>query len=191
MIGAEFNSGAGFHATALVYGECGVLILGPSGSGKSALAMALLARAKRSGVFAALIGDDRAYVQSSRGRLIVSGAIQTAGLIERRATGLLSVAHEPSAVVRLTIELSGRDRTWPRMPDAAPTMSLMGINVPRLMANSSESAADQGFAVADCVERMTLSSSAGKRIPLEQCAAVHKNRKVAASPPRDDERTVD
>ena len=37
---------AGLHATAVVYGEHGVLILGPSGSGKSALALALLAKAR-------------------------------------------------------------------------------------------------------------------------------------------------
>jgi len=174
--------GGGVHATALIYQESGVLIFGPSGSGKSALALALLALAQRNGVFAALIGDDRAYLQCWRGRLIVTGASETAGLIERRTLGLLTVAHEPSAVVRLAVELSGRNRTWPRMPEAALTMSLRGIEMPRVTLQSSESAADQAFAVADCVERMTLSSSAGKRIPLEQCAAVHKNSKVAASP---------
>ena len=114
-----------------------------------------------------------------------------AGLIERRGTGLLSVAHEPSAVVRLAIELSGRNQNWPRMPEAPPTLSLSGINVPRMMINSSESAADQALLVADCVERMSFCSWEGKRIPLEQCAAVHKNRRVAASPPVYDERTVD
>ena len=189
-MGAESTSGAGFHATALVYGESGLLLLGPSGSGKSALALALLALGKRSRVFAALIGDDRAYLRSCHGRLIVSGASQTAGLIERRAIGLLTVAHEPSAIVRLTVELSGRDRNWPRMP-GAESISLVGITVPLVRINSNESAADQSLAVADCVERMTLSSSAGNRIPLEQFAAVHKNRKVAGSPPRDDEPTVD
>ena len=36
---------SGLHATAVIDGESGVLILGPSGSGKSALALALMARA--------------------------------------------------------------------------------------------------------------------------------------------------
>ncbi|HTR77479.1 MAG TPA: hypothetical protein VMH39_05190 [Gemmatimonadaceae bacterium] len=190
-MGAESASGAGVHATALVYGECGLLLFGPSGAGKSALALALLALGERSRVFAALIGDDRAYLRSWRGRLIVSGAPQTAGLIERRAIGLVTVAHEPSAVVRLTVELSGRDRNWPRMPDAESSMSLIGITVPLVRINSNVSAVDQSLAIADCLERMTLSSSGGKRIPLEQCPAVHKNRKVAASPPLNEERTVD
>ena len=191
MSGAEHSPGTSFHATALVYGESGVLIFGPSGSGKSALALALLALAKRSGVFAALVGDDRIYLRPSHGRLIVSGASSIQGLIERRTFGLLTVAPEPTAVVRLLAELSGADRAWPRMPESGFTASLMGIEVSRAALNSSESAADQALAIADCVERMTLSSCAGKRIPLEQCAAVHKNRKVAASPPPDGGQAVD
>src|SRR5579885_12565 len=43
------------HATAAVVGEAGVLIRGPSGSGKSSLAFALIAAAKASGLFARLI----------------------------------------------------------------------------------------------------------------------------------------
>ena len=78
------------HATAVVYGESGVLILGPSGSGKSALALALMARARSVGAFAALIGDDRVYVREAEGgRILVSGAASTAGIIERRTVGLL------------------------------------------------------------------------------------------------------
>ena len=56
---------AGLHATAVIHGESGVLILGPSGSGKSALALALMARASGEGAFGALIGDDRIYVRES------------------------------------------------------------------------------------------------------------------------------
>ena len=53
------SGGTGIHATAIVYGEMGVLILGPSGSGKSALALALLARAHDAAAFGAIVGDDR------------------------------------------------------------------------------------------------------------------------------------
>ena len=53
--------GTGFHATAVVYRENGVLIRGPSGSGKSALALALIARARDAAVFGAFhrIGEWR------------------------------------------------------------------------------------------------------------------------------------
>ena len=49
MTGAALRREASLHATAVVHGESGVLILGPSGSGKSALALALMARASARG----------------------------------------------------------------------------------------------------------------------------------------------
>ena len=80
---------SGLHATAVIYGENGVLILGPSGSGKSALALALLALARSAGLFGALIGDDRVWIRQAGGRLIASGARNLAGVIERRMAGTL------------------------------------------------------------------------------------------------------
>ena len=47
------------HATVVLVGEAGVLIRGASGSGKSALALALMSEAGRRGLFARLVGDDR------------------------------------------------------------------------------------------------------------------------------------
>ena len=47
------------HATAIVIGETGVLIRGRSGSGKSSLALALVARVRLAGGFAAFVADDR------------------------------------------------------------------------------------------------------------------------------------
>ena len=81
----------GLHATAVIFGEDGVLILGPTGAGKSALALALLARARATNRFAALVGDDRVWAHAVAGRLVVRGAPATAGLVERRMSGLVSV----------------------------------------------------------------------------------------------------
>ena len=69
-------------------GESGVLILGPSGSGKSALALALLARAKTTGAFGALIGDDRVWLRAESRQADRVRRAAMAGLIERRAAGL-------------------------------------------------------------------------------------------------------
>src|SRR6202453_1230120 len=103
MTGAALAGGASLHATAVIHGESGVLILGPSGSGKSALALALLARAHTTGVFGALIGDDRIFVSKAHGRLIARGAANMAGVIERRSEGLVTVPHEPGGGVRLVL----------------------------------------------------------------------------------------
>jgi HPr kinase/phosphorylase len=173
----------GLHATAVIYGEDGVLILGPSGSGKSMLALALLARARSAGLFAALIGDDRIWICSAGGRLIASGAQNLAGVIERRMVGLLTVAAERAAVVRLIVELSEPGSAWPRLPDDPDFLTLAGIDAPRLALDSRQSANDQAIAIDERLVLMAADKSRRKVISLEHCAAVHKNGKVA-SPPR-------
>lgn len=135
------------HATALIHGESGVLILGPSGSGKSALALALIARAARAGAFAALIGDDRVYVRRADGRLIASGAANMMGIIERRMEGLVAVSGERAAIVRLAVEICERGGTWPRMPEDPNNLTVEGVDLPRLALNSDQSANDQALAV--------------------------------------------
>jgi HPr kinase/phosphorylase len=179
------------HATAVVLGEHGVLVLGPSGAGKSALALALLAAARGAGLFGALVGDDRIYLEASAGRLIASGAPHMAGAIERRAAGLLSVRSEPAAVVRLAVELSGAGKSWPRMPEGDDFLTIRTVPVPRLALSSSESPADQAIAVDERLGIVTQRTGPRKRISLEQCAAVHKNRRVAAPPPARDAGNLD
>src|SRR5208337_3966329 len=139
--------GVGIHATAVVHGETGVLILGPSGSGKSALALALLGRARMAGIFGALVGDDRVWVRTAGGRLVAFGSPKAAGLIERRKSGLVRAPSEPVAVIGLAVELSGRRRSWPRLPDDPDVLTLEGIVLPRLALESCCCAADQALAV--------------------------------------------
>ena len=127
-----------------------------------------------------LIGDDRVWVRAADGRLVASGAPHMAGLIERRAAGLQSAPSEPAAVIRLLVELSGPNRSWPRWP-AEPDVSIVeGIGVPRLALNSAASAVDNAISVADRLE-LVANRGGGRGISLEQCAAVHKNRQLATS----------
>ena len=149
MIGAASAGGMSLHATAVIHGESGVLIVGPSGSGKSALALALMARARGLGAFAALIGDDRVFVREASGRLIAWGAANMAGIIERRMAGLVAVRHEPAAVVRLAVELSQRGRRGPRMPGDNDSLIVGEVSLPRLALDSGQSACDQAHAVEE------------------------------------------
>ncbi len=146
--------GTGLHATAVIHGESGVLILGPSGSGKSALALALMARARTRGVFGALIGDDRIFSSEAHGRLIVRGAANMAGVIERRSAGLITVPHEPAAVVRLAVELCERGGRWPRMPND-DGLVVGDVTLPRLALDSSLSVCDQVLAIEERVAVLT------------------------------------
>jgi len=151
MTGAALAGGTSLHATAVFHGESGVLILGPSGSGKSALALALLARARTTGVFGALIGDDRIFVSKAHGRLIARGAANMAGVIERRSAGLITVPHEPVAVVRLAVELCERGGRWPRMPNDDDGLVVGEVILPRLALDSNLSVCDQVLAIEERV----------------------------------------
>jgi HPr kinase/phosphorylase len=175
--------GTGIHATAVVYGETGVLMLGRSGSGKSALALALLGRARDAGAFGALIADDRVWVRRAGRRLMASGAPRVAGLIERRMAGLVTTPHEPAALVGLAVELSGRGRTWPRLPDDRNILTLEGVDLPRLALDSSQCASDQALAVDERLAIVTADRVKRKGISLEHCPAVHKNGRLVGSRP--------
>ncbi len=172
--------GNGLHATAVVYGENGVLILGASGTGKSALALALLARARMTGQFGALVGDDRIWVRAAGGRLFASGAPHMAGLIERRAAGLLAAPSEPAATIRLVVQLSNPNQSWPRWPAEPAETHIEGVGVPRLALNSALSSGDNANSIVETLQLVGATNGGRRGISLEQCAAVHKNRKVAA-----------
>jgi HPr kinase/phosphorylase len=171
------------HATAVIHRETGVLILGPSGSGKSALALALMARASGTGAFGALIGDDRIFVREAEGRLIVWGAANMAGVIERRMAGLILVPYEPAAIVRLAVELRERGHRWPRMPVDHDCLMIGGVGLPRLALDSSLSVCDQALAVEERLAALTAGKPAQSGISLEHCAAVHKSGRPEISPP--------
>ncbi len=127
------------HASAVLVGARAVLIRGPSGSGKSQLALALM-QAAQSGVlrFARLVGDDRVHVEAAHGRLLVRPAAELAGMIEVRGVGILQLPYEPSAVVGLVVDLAAAAE---RLPDAPQRQTeLEGIAVARLAVAAGEPA---------------------------------------------------
>lgn len=132
------------HATAVAIGEAGVLIRGVSGAGKSRLALAVLAEARRQGLFARLICDDRVRLTLSGGRLLAHAHPAVAGMIEERGTGILTLAHEASAVVRAVVDLvDPRAGLPPRLPGAREkTAEIGGVHLPRLSLVQSRPAAD-------------------------------------------------
>ena len=67
------------HASAVLVGERGVLMRGVSGTGKSLMALAIVERVRRGGGFAALVADDRVWLEVASDRLIARGAPNLAG----------------------------------------------------------------------------------------------------------------
>lgn len=118
------------HATALVVGETGLLLTGPSGSGKSKMAMNMIQAAAARGRFAALVSDDRVRLQVAGTRLLAIAPSQIAGMIELRGSGILKVAHLPRAVMHVAIAV-GRPQDHPRLPPAdARYTPRPGIDLP-------------------------------------------------------------
>src|SRR5579872_1976133 len=63
---SELMTSSSIHASAVLVGTRAVLIRGPSGSGKSRLALELI-QAKSAAPFARLVADDRAYLEAAHG----------------------------------------------------------------------------------------------------------------------------
>lgn len=88
------------HASAVTVNGRGLLILGASGSGKSALAAQLIA------LGAQLVSDDRTEVTNINQRLIASPPFAIAGLIELRGLGIIKLPYCPQSPLCAVIDLS-------------------------------------------------------------------------------------
>ncbi|TBW39207.1 hypothetical protein EYW49_06850 [Siculibacillus lacustris] len=119
------------HATAVVVGADTVLLRGPSGSGKSRIALELIAEAERRGRWAALIGDDRVVLSAVSGHLVARPAPTIAGHVELRGVGILAVPHEPAGVVSLVVDFVSDPPDRLPLPEDT-TEFVDGVLLPRL-----------------------------------------------------------
>ncbi len=120
------------HASAVLIGAKAILIRGPSGSGKSRLVWDLLQAAEQGVLpFARLVADDRAFVETQNGQLLVRPAPALAGIIEIFGLGIRRLPYEPVATVGLVVDLAAPDAD--RIPPAgAEKTTISGIILPRL-----------------------------------------------------------
>jgi len=122
-------AGPSIHATAILWGYRGILIRGPSGSGKSRLALSLLQ--SHGPELVRLIGDDRIHLEAMHGRLLMRPAQVLAGRIEIRGQGIARLPFEPVAVAHLVVDLDASDSA--RLPEAVSlTTDLLGVRLARL-----------------------------------------------------------
>ena len=108
------------HAGCVAYFGRGLLILGPSGSGKSALALQLMAYG------ATLVADDRTEIQNRNGVLIARSPETIRGLIEARGIGLLNADSLPFAPLALAVDLGHADAA--RLPQSH-NITLLGVTL--------------------------------------------------------------
>jgi len=115
---------------ALVHGSCvaidglGVLLRGPSGSGKSDLALRLIDEGGR------LVADDQVEVSRVGDRVVASAPAALAGMLEVRGQGIVNI--DPVATIPLTlvVDIAAAD-TIERLPEPA-TAQICGIDLPLL-----------------------------------------------------------
>jgi serine kinase of HPr protein (carbohydrate metabolism regulator) len=95
------------HATSVAINGKAVLIMGPSGSGKSDLALRLLDRG------AVLISDDQTLVRQTEGQLLANSFGTIKGKMEVRGIGIIARDTTSDVPVALIIDLRGGKERFP------------------------------------------------------------------------------
>ena len=121
------------HGTAVALGGDGVLLRGPSGSGKSDLALRLIAEGAR------LVSDDQTELRRLGDQVRMSAPATIVGQIEIRGVGIVKLPAIPSARLTLVVDLVPRDAIE-RMPEPQ-TCTLLDLEFPRISLTPFEASA--------------------------------------------------
>lgn len=109
------------HASTVAKDGRAVLITGPSGSGKSDLALRLLDRGFT------LVSDDQTIVRKDGERLVASAPPTIAGKLEVRGIGIVEVERANDVPVALILELTSDIQ---RLPDDSRERPILGVQLP-------------------------------------------------------------
>jgi serine kinase of HPr protein (carbohydrate metabolism regulator) len=130
------TDGEDIHATCVAFGDTGVLLRGPSGSGKSDLALRLIDGGAR------LVADDRVCLACRDGRVFARSPAPLRGLIEVRGLGIVRLGDDrvmDTVPVALVCDLVAEAEVE-RLPE--PTHAVvLGLSLPRLALAPFETAA--------------------------------------------------
>src|SRR5579859_977149 len=109
------------HATCIAFAGKGVLLRGPSGSGKSDLALRAIDGGAR------LVADDRVILSQCENKLIASAPPTLYGMIEIRGFGIMRMDADNEAEVALVADLA--HAPVERLPERSHC-DLLGIAIP-------------------------------------------------------------
>lgn len=115
------------HASAVAVDGRGCLITGASASGKSTLAIEMIA------LGAELVSDDRVDIRRADGRLVMSAPAAIAGMIEARGAGILRLGGRGEAPLALIVDLDTPENA--RLPEPR-RRELLGIACPLLLGRA-------------------------------------------------------
>jgi len=133
------------HASTVATNGRAVVITGPSGSGKSDLALRLIDRGF------ALVSDDRTVVKRDGDRLVAASAPNIGGKLEIRGIGIVDVESVSDVAVALIVELKS---DIDRIPDDSRDRLILGVPVPLISIDAMTASA--AAKVAFALDRMGL-----------------------------------
>lgn len=135
------------HGTCVALGPVCALIRGPSGSGKSDLALRFLTSANTGPAPRRLIADDQVRVTRAGDRLQASAPASIAGLIEVRGVGVVAMPSlESASLVLLADCVTPSD--VPRLPPKPlPREAVLGLPVARIALAPFEASAPDKLAL--------------------------------------------
>jgi serine kinase of HPr protein (carbohydrate metabolism regulator) len=133
------------HASTVASEGRAVLITGPSGSGKSDLALRLLDRGF------SLVSDDQTIVRKDGSRLLASAPANIAGKLEIRGVGIVDMETVSDVPVALLVELTSDIQ---RLPDDSRERPILGVPLPLISIDAMTASAPSKVALA--LDRMGL-----------------------------------
>lgn len=138
MSGSRLSS-ENLHASTIAMDGRAVLISGPSGSGKSDLALRMLDRGFT------LVSDDRTIVRKAGDKLLASAPETIKGKLEIRGVGIVDMDIVSDVPVALVVELTSNIE---RLPDDDRERLIMGISIPLINVDAMTASAPSKVAVA-------------------------------------------
>jgi HPr kinase/phosphorylase len=120
------------HGTCVAFGRAAALLRGPSGSGKSDLALRFLFLARRGPAALeppTLVADDQVMIER-RGNCLLAKAPETIrGKLEVRGVGIVEAKVAMDAELKLVVDLVAASQLE-RLPTGSERVNLMGVELP-------------------------------------------------------------
>ena len=121
------------HASCVEFMGTGLLICGPSGSGKSDLCLRMIEAG------AAFISDDQTVLENKKGKLTARCPASIKGLLEIRGIGIVEMPFIDETEISLKLSLKSLDQI-DRMPEKQ-TEFIEGIEIPVFSINAFSASA--------------------------------------------------